>query len=529
MENKTIKRRDTQRFSAFSTAFSEDQSGFSSFLGRPFSTIEDLTAQAKDKSAAYPAENREILVSVLEEQSGGSLSESQRTNLDLLKNDTTFTITTGHQLTLFGGPMFMLYKVMHVVKLAEAFNTSQNEYRAVPVFWMASEDHDIDEIRSANLFNKTLTWNTEQEGAAGRLSHNGYSETLDELKAFFANHPDAEMLKVLEELPQESYGRWYREFISRLFADYGVLVIEPDNARLKRLFLPVIQREIAERPSLPAVEKANAALEAQGLKPQAYARACNLFLLDQTGRHRIDPGASGYLIAGEVYTTEKLLALSGESPESFSPNVILRPVYQETVLPNLAYVGGGGEMAYWVQLKGVFDAHRTLFPLLQQRNSLMLIDGGTAKRIEKTGWETERFFQPKEQLRNAFLKENDSEKLDLSEIRQLMAGLHDKLVEKAKSIDASLESFAEAESVRMEKQLDNYEQKLIKQVKQQHDQSLKNIDAVTDRLFPGNGLQERWFHWLQFAPDGNISPLFRAIYEATDPFEGGLIIAQLKN
>lgn len=525
----TIQRNKTARFSAFSSAFSEDQSPFSDFIGTPFGSVEHLKEQARKKADTYSEATRKMLVTALESQLGGILSEKQQANLQLLKKPNTFTITTGHQLTLFGGPMFMLYKVMHVVKLAELFNDSQNEFSAVPVFWMASEDHDIDEIRSAKLFNRDLTWNTTGTGAAGRIPAESLSETTEELKAFFANHPDAEILKYLEKLPQENYGKWYQHFITRLFADYGVLVIEPDSRELKQLFVPVIQREITEKPSLPAVENTNAQLEKQQLKPQAHACACNLFYLTEGGRYRIDPAASGYSIDGEVYATEDLLKLAAEHPERFSPNVILRPVYQETVLPNLAYIGGGGEMAYWIQLRGVFEAHKALFPLIQQRNSLTLIDPGTEKRKEKTGWDFETFIQPKEQLRNRFLKENDEEKLDIASIRETMKQLHDQMIAKAADIDVSLESFAEAETVRMEKQIDAFHQKLTKQVKQQHEQSLKNIDAISDRLFPEAGLQERYFHWLQFAPDGNVPPLLAAIHEAVQPFEGGLIVVSLKS
>ncbi len=526
MSKHIIERSQLRQFSHFSTAFGNDQSPFSDFLQAPFHSVSDLKQQAQLKGNSYNAASRERLLKTLRGQLGNQLSEAQRANLDLLEKETTFTITTGHQLTLFGGPMFLLYKVLHVVRLAEAFNASQQDYKAVPVFWMASEDHDVDEIRSANLFGKTLTWPTEQRGAVGRFNLEDYSGVLEELKAYFASHEHSAILGLLDQLPGTDYATWYQQFVSRLFSEWGVLALQPDTAELKQLFVPVLQKELSEQPAFPAVEEINRRLVQQELKPQAQARACNLFYLDAEGRHRIDPSVNGFTIDGTAYDKTALLQLAADHPERFSPNVILRPVYQETILPNLAYIGGGGEMAYWIQLKGVFEAFGVPFPLLQQRNSLMIVDPGTKKRMEKLEWTTERFLEPKEQLRSEFLRENDEGQLDMTRVQEHFQSLRLEMIAKAKSIDVSLESFAEAETVRLSKQLESFEQRLLKQIKQQHDQSLKAIDAISERLFPNGELQERYYHWLHFAPTGDYQPLLKQIYDAIDPFEGGLIVVE---
>jgi bacillithiol biosynthesis cysteine-adding enzyme BshC len=525
----TISRKALSSFSAFSSAFGQDQTPFSAFIQQPFGSITDLTTQAKRKLPTYTSASRKVLTDTIARQLENQLSDAQLSNLELLREETTVTITTGHQLTLFGGPLFLLYKVLHVVKLARSFNESQNEFKAVPVFWLASEDHDFEEIQSAQLFNKNLTWETDQKGAVGRFGMENYNLVLDELKAFFTSKEACELLELVKNLPNTNYASHYQQLMSRLFADFGVLVVQPDNYALKQLFIPVLKREITEQPSVNAVQETNGRLQKAGWSPQAQARACNLFLLDATGRHRIDPSANGFTIDGKAYTKEELLALVEHTPESFSPNVILRPVYQETILPNLAYIGGGGEMAYWIQLKGVFDAHTTVYPLIQQRNSLLLIDGATAKRIEKIGWELRRFFEPKEQLRKAYLLEHDADQLNMEAIQGQFQTLRLAMITKAKEIDVSLESFAEAETVRMSKQLEVYEQRLLKQLKQQHEQALKAIDGVCDRLLPGNTLQERALHWLNFAPSGDYSGLMSAIEAAINPFENDLIVLELKN
>jgi len=525
----TISRSKLKQFSAFSSTFGQEQTSFIPFIQRPFHALSDLSEQAKLKQSVYSSSNRGILVATLEKQLGKELSDSQRENLRLLANDTTFTITTGHQLTLFGGPLFLLYKVLHAVKLSAQFNASQDEIKTVPLFWLASEDHDVDEIRSTSLFNKTLTWDTEQTGPVGRFELKDYQTVLAEFLPFFSTNEQSEILAIMQDLPMDTYGKHYQVFASRLFRAFGVLVLQPDERELKQLFAGVIQKELEEQSSFAAVQATNNQLEQAGWKPQAQARACNLFLLNESGRHRIDPSENGFTIDGKTYSHAEILDKLAQEPEAFSPNVILRPVYQETILPNLAYIGGGGEMAYWIQLKEVFRVHNTVYPLIQQRNSLLLIDGGTTKRMEKLNWELERFFEPKEQLRKQFLLENDAEQMDLSTIHEQFQTLRLGMIEKAKAVDVSLESYAEAETVRISKQLEAYEQRLVKQVKQQHDQSLKAIDSVYDRLFPANELQERSFHWLNFAASGDFSPLLNAILDAIEPFESDLIVLELKN
>jgi uncharacterized protein YllA (UPF0747 family) len=207
--------------------------------------------------------------------------------------------------------------------------------------------------------------------------------------------------------------------------------------------------------------------------------------------------------------------------------VILRPLYQETILPNLAYIGGGGEMAYWIQLKGVFDVHQTLFPLIRQRVSIQLIDGAMKKRMDKLNWPADRYFDSKENLRKLFLKENEGEGLDLSALYTGFNALRSTMIEKAKSIEATLESFAEAEAVRMKKQLESFEQRLVKQLKQRHEQVLQSIDFISERVIPENILQERYFHWLQFAPSGAFNELLNQLHGEIDPFENGLVVVEL--
>jgi len=514
-------RSDFKQFSGFSKAFT-NQDSFGDFLHRPLNSVNDLKLQAEEKLAFYSKENRAVLADVVRNQMLEFSSDSQRKSIELLEKENTVTITTGHQLTLFGGPLYLVYKVMHAVKLAEEFNASSSTQKAVPVFWMASEDHDFEEISTATLFNQQLKWSTDQTGAVGRMNTTEFKEVYSTFSELFTGKETA-IQRLLSIPVDENYAVYFQRFLIELFADYGVLVIQPDDAKLKALFLPSIFSELESDASLNAVEASNAELIKAGYSPQAIAKNCNLFLLKEGKRTRIDRIEKGFAVDGEVFSKEQLQELAANSPESFSPNVILRPVYQETILPNICYVGGGGEMAYWVQLKRVFETKNISFPLIAQRNSVILIDAGTEKKMNAMNLSWLDFKDDKEQLKKAQLALLSGEDVDFSELTSAMNVLKEAMVDKATKTDKSLESFAEAEVVRVQKQLENFEQRIIKQVKQKNEVQLKQIDAVADKLFPSGGLQERHFHWLHFAPSGNFDELFKAIYDGIEPFNGNFI------
>lgn len=522
MSHSIISRDQIKQFSPFSKAFRK-QDAFSEFLTKPFNSFSDILDQSKVKQIYYSKQTREVLVQTWMKQIESYASESQKTNLKNLSLESTFTITTGHQLTLFGGPMYLIYKVLHVVKLAEEFNSVQTDYKAVPVFWMASEDHDFDEVKSTHLFNQKISWESNQSGPVGRFNMADFAEVHKVFADFFKDK-ETEIKDLLSISIKQNYAAYLQEFLSKLFADFGVLVLNPDVRELKRLFAPVVLRELESPAAYNAVLEVNQQIEKAGFQPQAQARSCNLFYLKPGKRLRIEPVDEAYSIDGEIYSKEQLVSLVASEPESFSPNVILRPVYQETILPNLIYVGGGGEMAYWIQLKRVFAIHETIFPLILQRVSIQLNDSTMEKRLNKLNWSIDHFFSSKEDLKKEFLKENSESDLDFTELNESFETLRNSMIQKAKSIDVAMESFAEAEAVRIRKQLESFEQRLLKQLKQRHEQSLQAIEFVSDRVIPENSLQERHFHWLQFAPSGAYKQLLQQIYAEFSAFESDLIV-----
>lgn len=520
-----IPRKLIPQFTSFSNNFGK-QAFLEQFLQQPFSDITCLNQQIALKKEQYSVDKRKVLVDTFQQQIGRFCSLKQQENIDLLAQETTFTITTGHQLTLFGGPLYLIYKVLHVVRLCDLHNQATDSTKLVPVFWMASEDHDFEEVRHARVFQHKLTWESEQSGAVGRFQLNDFSQVYQEFAALFEGKETA-IQSLLQLDVNRTYADFTQEFLTKLFSDFGVLVLQPDTPLLKQEFRQVIERELFEQPSFGAVSKTNEALATIGLAPQATAREINLFYLSNGKRKRIVREDTLFRIDDRLISQVEMEQLLAIEIQNFSPNVILRPVYQETILPNLAYVGGGGEMAYWVQLKQVFEAHNTLFPLIQQRNSLLLLDANTVKKVNKTSWEIARFFEDKQTLTKEFLAEQPDMQLDFSNLSSAFEALAQIMLDKTKEVDEALSSFANAESVRIKNQLMQFEAKLIKQLKSKYEQQLAALEHVSDRILPTNELQERVLHWLNFSPTGDYQSLFMSIYAAIDPFQNDLIVLDL--
>lgn len=519
---KYINRSEISAFSSFSANF-HNQDLYNEFLQTPFTKLDDLNQQIQLKKQHYLDSTRTVLLEVLNEQLASIASHQQKDNLDLLAKNTTYTITTGHQLSLFASPLFFIYKIVHVAKLAKDFNEKNRENKIVPIFWLASEDHDFDEVKTAHLFGKKITWNSDQSGAVGRFNLNDFKEVFTQFSELFAGK-EAEINALLEFPNDQNYGSYLQVLVSKLFAEFGVLVLNPDDKRLKQLFSTVIKKELLESPSFGAVEQINQLLKQAGLSPQAQAREINLFYLSEGKRTRIEKDGSDFKIGSESFSQDKILQLVELEPENFSPNVILRPVYQETILPNLCYVGGGGEMAYWIQLKGVFEAMNTVFPLIQQRVSLHLIDGAMQKRIDALPFEYLSYFEDPIELKKRFLAENAEENVDFSSVNSKFTDFQNEIKSSVLSVDQGLESWLSAEITRMQKQIETIEQRTLKQVKVKYEQQLKNIDFISERFLPERTLQERYFHFSHFVPSGNYSELFDKIYAELDPFEEKLIV-----
>lgn len=524
MRIEKISRENTGLFTDLANKLVYNQEELTSFIEKPVS-LEAFGSQIENKKTHYSEANRKVLVSVLEKNyKDANVAPIQQENINALQSENTFTVTTGHQLSLFTGPLYFVIKILHVIELAKELKLKYPSNNFVPVFWMASEDHDFEEINQVNLFNQKVQWSTNQKGAVGRFGMENWKDFVVELREFFKNHPDSEVAEAINQYDGANLSEATFNLVNALFKDEGVLALDADNLELKRLFAPIVKQELTEQKSQKAVDITNAQLEAAGLSTQAHAREINLFLLTEQNRERIQLKGNGYFVEGQGdFSREEILKMLDENPQQFSPNVILRPVYQECILPNLCYVGGGGEMAYWLQLKGVFENYNVLYPLIQVRNSLMIIDHATSGKIASLNWRTPDVFKDVDVLKKQFVLDN-TEELDFTQLRLQKENLIHAATDIVFKVDPNMKGFLEAEMTRLTKQIDGLEQKLMRAEKGKFEKSLKQMDQIKDKLFPGGGLQERATNFFQFCADGEVFKHLNKMQNAIEPFEKDFII-----
>lgn len=527
MQKRLTDRVRSKAFSRFSIDFLYHPERFGELIQKP-ADLDAFKNQIDLKSLNY-TKDRELLQECLNSQYAAvNAGEAVQKNLAALGMENSFTVTTGHQLNLFTGPVFFIYKILHTISLSRKLKEKYPGYNFVPLYWMASEDHDFDEINHAHIFGRKLSWKTGQRGPVGEFKLENWDEILGEARSFFASRTDAPLLSLLEKYTGADLSEATFRLVHELFKDYGLVILDPNRKELKQAFVPHMLREVQERFAEQAVLEANAKLEKMGYKPQVFPRPVNLFYIGKNFRERI-------LFENGVFSSRQLGTRSLEEiqdeirlhPERFSPNVVLRPLYQEILLPNLAYIGGGAEIAYWTQLKGVFDAAGVLFPLIQIRNSLQLIDKATQKKLAKLKLDAQDFFEDLDTLKKQFVATNSSEGPDFTVVEEKAMELQSVLSHFVTSFDPAMTAFAEAENTKILKQVEFIKSRVLKQQKTRFENELRMLEETRNKFFPNGGLQERTENFISFCPDGEYAAFIRGIYDHIDPFEKDLIILEL--
>jgi bacillithiol synthase len=349
----------TGAFSKLVTDYISGNKDLAPFYNHPVS-IEGIKAAIAARKQY--ATNRSLLVEALMVQyKEFAIAAMVKTNIDRLLLPNTFTITTAHQPNIFTGPLYFIYKILHAIKLAEQLTSNIPDCNFVPVYYMGSEDADLDELGHIFIKGEKYRWHTTQTGAVGRMKvDKALVKLIDEIAGQILVQPNgAAIIAIMKACYQEGVTIEQATFklVNELFKDYGLVVLLPDTPLLKKAFIPVIEKELNEGFSYKAVNE-TAALFPATYKVQASGREINLFYLLDDKRERIEKTTTGFSVNNTTlqYTAKEICTELINHPERFSPNVILRPVFQEVILPNIAFIGGGGELAYWMELKKVFLA-----------------------------------------------------------------------------------------------------------------------------------------------------------------------------
>ncbi len=473
------------------------------------------------KRKSFPKAKRSILVQVLQKQYQGlDLSEAASNNLSALNRENTFTVTTGHQLNLFTGPLYFIYKIISTVNLAKKLREAYPESEFVPVYWMATEDHDFEEINYFKVDGKKFQWKTDQSGAVGDFQlDSGFRDFMKGLD--FAPSVFKEAY-----LSSKTLSEAVRKYANALFGDDGLLVLDGNDPVLKEEFKEVILSDLFDNRPFEMARESTEELEKLGYTSQIFPREINLFYLEKGLRERIERTESGFGVVNTElrFSAEEMKNMVDTHPERFSPNVVLRPLYQEMILPNLAYLGGPAEVIYWLQLKQVFETFQVPFPVLLPRNFALIIDATIKQKLEKLNWTIGDMFQDLEQWKKVFVKKGASLDIDLIQERKVLESIFDKKGEESKVLEKSLCDAFGAGKVRALKILDQMSAKLRKAEERRQHVQLDRAKAIVNYIKPDGIPQERVVNMMQFYLEN--PELITDLLECFDPLDFRMVVLE---
>jgi len=442
--------------------------------------------------------NRIELVEQLKKQySSVEQSNKVAANIELLLSDNTFTITTAHQNNIFTGPLYFIYKILHAIKLAQYAKELYPQYNFVPVYYIGSEDADLEELNNITISGEKLVWKTRQTGAVGRMKID--KEITQLLHAIEGQVGVLPFGNEIIQLFRDCYttGKDVQtatfHFVNRLLGEYGIVVLLPDNALLKRQMQAIFKDDLLHQTASSIVADTLDKLDKAGYKAQANPREINLFYLKDSLRERIVQEGDEWQVINTAirFTKEQLLQELTDFPERFSPNVILRGLYQCTILPDIAFIGGGGEIAYWLQLKPLFDHYSIPYPVLVLRNSFLLVEKKWKEKIDKLQFEISDFFQSGESLLTKLVERDSKNRVKLNGGLAEVEKLYEDFRKQALSIDTTLDKHVESLKTKAVYRLHELEKKMLRAEKRKFTEQQQQITAIRNALFPGNSLQER--------------------------------------
>jgi len=494
------------------------------FLNQKIEGFEDKTfsfdnfaQQIHQKQNSFGNSQREIITKAFKDQlSHLELSSKQKENIESLKSQNTFTITTGHQLNLFSGSAFFVYKILQTIKTCTHLKEKFPDFNFVPVYWMASEDHDFAEINHFKTENNYYEINEKSGGAVGRIKINDTFFISEFEKEFKDSIFGTELILMLKEAYKvgNTLTQAIQILVNRLFSEFGLLILDGDCRELKNQAKEIFKDELLHFSlNKQSKEKVDFLTDKYG-KVQVNPREINLFYLSET-RDRIDFDGENYLIVDtdKKFTEEKILAELENYPEKFSPNALMRPVYQEKVLPNLAYIGGNAEIMYWLELKDYFSEINIPFPILIPRNSMLFIKQKTLGKIKKLDLKIEDFFQNFTKITNAKILENNFILKSLDEKENLLINNFSELKKLAETTEKSFGNMVKAEEVRQLKSFKRMKKRLLHAEKIKQKELLERLEMLFLNVHPAKTWQERIFNFSVFFADFGYSWLQSCLEE----------------
>jgi bacillithiol biosynthesis cysteine-adding enzyme BshC len=469
----------------------------------------------------FEFKKRDVLVKSLHSQYEGiELYKSVAANISKLADSNTFTVTTGHQLNLFTGPLYFIYKIVSTINLAKTLCNTYPENHFVPVYWMATEDHDFDEINFFKLDGKKYQWDTNQAGAVGDF-------IMDQsFKDFLKTVPFAAAVFKDAYSNSKTLAEAVRCYVNALFGDEGLLVVDGAPAALKAEFKKVIESDLFAHQPFEKAKSNTGKLESLGYRSQIFPREVNFFYLEKGIRERIERTEAGFIVLNtdKFFTESEMRTLIQEHPERFSPNVVLRPLYQEMILPNLAYLGGPAEVVYWLQLSGIFEYFKVPFPVILPRNFALILDRITSRKMQQMNWEVADLFVPFQYWKKDFVQTESNFDISMENERKELNQIFDQKAIQVTELDKSLGHAFEAGKIRALKILDQMSNKLRKAEERRLEVQLGRGKAIDVFVKPGGSPQERVVNMMQFYLSDEA--LIQKLLDCFDPLDFRMMVLE---
>jgi bacillithiol synthase len=497
----TISYQKSGYFSKLICDYLDENSSLQGLYNR-FPTLGNFRNQIQEKQKNFSLNTRAILVDCIQNQyKNFNTSKATSEAINLLKLNNTFTITTGHQLNIYTGPLYFLYKIVSTINLCKQLKETHPDFHFVPIYWMASEDHDFEEINHFQLHEKIFRWNTQSHSPVGRFSTKGIDPVFEAFSKEIGISDNAlQLISLFKKsyLEHNTLADATRYLVNELFGDLGLIILNGDDRELKKEFIPYVKKELLTQSSYANVLTTNEKLSNYSI--QVNPREINLFYIEDTSRERIIFKDGYYKINNTslVFSQKEIIVELEKNPEKFSPNVVLRPLYQEVILPNLCYIGGGGELAYWLQLKSNFDSFNVTFPILLLRNSVLLVTEKQLNKKAKLNLNWEDLFSKQEDLIHKKTKEFSSVKFDFTQQKLFLKQQFESLAKIALQTDKSFIGALNAQEAKQIKGLNHLEKRLLKAEKKNQSYRLERIKELQNQLFPNYGLQERNLNFSEF-------------------------------
>lgn len=445
-----------------------------------------------------------------------NLSPKTSKNLDIIDNPKTIAVVTGQQLGILGGPLYTIYKIITAIRLANQLNERFDDFKFVPVFWLEGDDHDFNEVRSVNIFdpeNQVVSVGYKEEiedddakQSVGNIifdeSINDFTSKIESLLRDTDFKSDLFLNLKNFYKAGKSFKQSFKELLFWLFDEYGLIIFDPQDIEIKKLLKPIFTKEINDFVvHTQKLIQTSAELE-ELYHAQVKVKPVNLFYHTDDGRYSIEPVDEIFKLKRKrkQFTKEEILNEINNSPERFSPNVLLRPICQDYLLPTGIYIGGPSEISYFAQVTPLYDFYKIVAPIIYPRSSVTLIEKNVSAALDKYDLSLSDIFLGLNELKEkviAGLSENNIERT-FEEAANDLELIFDKIKENLFAVDKTLVDSSTRYKEKVLSAFNELKMKSIKAQETKYETTIRQLTRLSNLLYPLENLQEREINFTYF-------------------------------